>query len=96
MKHTQGQWVFSNYSDYEYGVYSEAEIDDGCDIALIRDKGESTLANARLISASPDLLEALEKIDSEAHNAQTLLFEASLGMIRLIAQQAIAKARGEK
>jgi len=56
----------------------------------------TALANPHLdlIKSAPNLLEALEKIDTEAHNMTPELWEATAGMIRLIAQEAINKARG--
>jgi hypothetical protein len=46
---------------------------------------ETTEANARLIAAAPDLLEALDEIDTYLDNAPT---------VRAIARAAIAKAKG--
>ncbi len=58
MKHTQGNWMASKYS-YDWGVYSNKN--QGRDIALVREYGslEEGEANAKLIAAAPDLLEAL-------------------------------------
>ena len=60
--HTPGPWNMSKYgNDYEeYGVYSET-APKSSDIASIKGK-----ANAALIAAAPDLLEALLEIDTAA------------------------------
>jgi len=58
-KHTQGNWSASKYSQ-DWGVYSETG--DGRDIALVREyQPEEAEANAKLIAAAPELLEALEE-----------------------------------
>jgi len=59
LKITKGEWTYSKYEPYDYGVYSEEG--DGRDIALVRSKKdeEESVANAKLIAAAPELLKAL-------------------------------------
>ena len=58
-KHTPGPWAISRHATPEYapqcGVYSEAD-DAGRDLAIA--KGSNAEANAALIAAAPELLEA--------------------------------------
>ncbi len=57
-KHTKGEWIYSSYSNFDYGVYSMEG--DSSDIALVRDRGVDgeAEANANLIAVAPELLDA--------------------------------------
>ena len=56
MSHTKGKWSFG----HNVGVYSgNTHI---ADIAPVENGFEETLANAKLIAAAPDLLEALHEL----------------------------------
>jgi len=59
--HTSGQWTSSEYSNNDWGVYSEEG--DGRDIALVRGckTKEESEANVRLITAAPEMLETLKE-----------------------------------
>lgn len=76
--HTTGQWTSSEYSNNDWGVYSEEG--DGRDIALVRDKGEQTKANVKLIAAAPELLhnvkELLALLRFHGYNHSTEIGEA--------------------
>lgn len=91
-KHTPGPWWLkvAHNGDcgilaYDTGVFAEAYAD-------IRHSGEDNrdeaLANARLIAAAPDLLEALKAI-----NVDICMVSASSENMRLV-RDAIAKAEG--
>ena len=101
-KHTQGPWTVSNETDIS-GIENDPE--NGCvgpvDVAhvYLRTVQGRTEANARLIAAAPDLLEALEWC------AETLAVfvadgsaapESVIGKNLTTARAAIAKATGEK
>ena len=60
LKITKGEWIYNKYEPCDYGVYSADG--DGRDIALVRSKNtdEESEANAKLIAAAPDLLNALK------------------------------------
>lgn len=92
-KHTQGPWLChpAKETDGKYCLYNN----DGDYLTLEDDVHE---ANANLIAAAPDMLEALEdlsenlniairSLDGEVHE---LMFESVLNAKRII-----AKARGE-
>lgn len=56
MSYTKGEWSFG----HNIGVYSgETHI---ADIAAVNNGFNETLANAKLIAAAPDLLEALIEV----------------------------------
>ena len=89
-KHTPGPWLADGASVYE-------ERDD---FSVICNFWSSSLpeweANARLIAAAPDLLEALEQLvieydDVELANAEPSSLTAAFNAARA----AIAKAKGE-
>jgi hypothetical protein len=64
MKHTKGPWYVS--PEIKTGIYADTE--DGtvyvCDMPEFVD-WETRLANAKLIAAAPEMLEALEYIIAE-------------------------------
>ena len=95
-KHTPGPWT------PEFGeAYRVRSQQDGGQIAIMmnlkgqfglagRRSGDEVAANARLIAAAPDLLEALEKI------AQINPYDtSSMGYVVSLARAAIVKATGE-
>jgi hypothetical protein len=103
-KYTPGPWKVRPYltpdkDDDPQGVYIVSPVADKLERAYSLAEPESdelasvhaeNLANAHLIAASPELVEALEEINSWA--------EAYGGLpeIRLIARKALNKARGGK
>lgn len=64
------------------------------DICEVYPKGEEGKANARLISAAPELLEALEEVVAEATAYEARHGEMRRPWVRK-ARAAIAKAKGE-
>lgn len=111
-KHTQGPWtLLPEEADKDYlrirgtrlgGRYKVANVHhiryEGAH-AVVRERDDAeTLANARLIAAAPELLEALEGLDEAYCRAGTPLTKAERNedRMRLIAaRSAIAKATGE-
>ena len=89
-KHTPGPWVWdSHYDDLRPLWYSE--MSQGCGY-LSWDNDETRDANAHLIAAAPDLLEALEAIVATWDGPKYNHFMAD--NIDL-ARAAIAKAKGQ-
>lgn len=90
-QHTPGPWTYqATAGNHDYAVYPEAT---GKCLALVRDFDE---ANARLITAAPELLEA-------AQNARNVLAALATGDLKTISRDsaalvtlraAIAKATG--
>jgi hypothetical protein len=102
--HTPGPWrVDLNQYDNEYRVYADGE--EKCPVinSLFKAKGEIGLANARLIAAAPDLLEALE---DAARHFENIAYEIKRGNVSNAAEiaknnvryakEAIAKAEGQE
>lgn len=94
--HTKGPWEIIGHSDddecrvrqtesvkHGKGFYSEITI---CEQI-------NRMANAHLIAAAPDLLEALSKLLAKAYKQN---FNDSYPEVLECAELAIAKARGEK
>ena len=91
MKHTPGPW-FAQYDDngfYEIG--SEAV---SLRLAFTYGEGDTDEANARLIAAAPDLLEALWGMATSFHAVEHM--EEHMQQSAARARAAIAKATGEK
>lgn len=99
MSHTKGPWLVDDgfygpdltSDDYHIIVagcgYHASPSDDGFAIT-----GCISTANARLISAAPELLEALEDMISFQYDGDPLRQESCPACIK--ARSAIAKARG--
>ena len=97
-KHTPGPWTFVGPSP------GGTACDDGGDYAIIQGRGiiaeaihhvdvgrtEDALANARLIAAAPDMLEALESVYERLHQDDTYVGDPLLAEVFA----AIAKATG--
>lgn len=98
-KHTPGPWHIGvrqpNSDKFIYGQNGE-EIAN-CD--RLTNFPDVNLANARLIAAAPELLEALGKIEAELSNLAGLTLDsgdnATLYDLSGIARTEIAKAKGE-
>jgi hypothetical protein len=85
-KHTPGPWVIQPSSNPKNGSAWRDIVSMGCEFTPSY-VGEALEHDARLIAAAPDLLIALQKIDSCAAE--------SVEWIRRVAREAIAKATGE-
>lgn len=84
-QYTPGPWVV----DYSHPDWVEGTTIWANDVVIahaVADQHHQTEANARLISAAPDLLAALQKIDANAAE--------SVEWIRRVAREAITKATG--
>ena len=89
MKHTLGPWTAEpNYEDEGFFNVWRDEGGSGFTVA----EGIGVEANARLIAAAPDLLEALQAIERGLTNGQKERGET----FQTIARAAIAKATGGK
>ena len=90
-KHTPGPW----HTAGEQGVQIRSAKDQIAKVWTMR--GNEWKANARLIAAAPELLEALQSIADccdEEHAARD--YASRQAEIRGIARAAIAKATGEQ
>ena len=87
-KHTPGPWYPTSA-----GIVCKDIGDLQHDIATCADWSEETEANARLIAAAPELLEALEPFG--AIDLIESRLPAEFAMLVLRARAAIAKATGE-
>ena len=105
-KHTPGPWkVRKGFSSGEYEVYPTRPGEKPgfkgarwADVATVSEasRGESARANARLIAAAPELLDALECIKSawEAHDDTPKATKVLLDEVQA-SFSLIAKAKGE-
>ena len=61
-QHTPGTWNFhTTAGDHQFAIYSEAD-ETGKDLALVYNRNENSKADAKLMAAAPELLEALQAI----------------------------------
>lgn len=102
VKHAPGPWAYRKAKDhggYEidalFGWFGFARVErfedfDHDDADQTRENDEESLANARLIAAAPELLEALEGLTRLARLHQVDGYSTAM----LAARDAIAKAKG--
>lgn len=87
-KHTPAPWVYDSFA-----LREEIRSESNPLIAVVSSvhcsSPEEMRDNARLIAAAPELLEALQTLVDLIHN------DDWFGEWRTIAQEAIAKAKGE-
>ena len=91
-KHTPGPWTHEGQGDItgiEDNGFGRGPV-DVCSVYLRAVEGRHE-ANARLIAAAPDLLEALERLVSAARDVGHGYMDQAIDN----AESAIAKARGE-
>ena len=98
MKHTKGPWKACEHGGYgDYDGNCIVILGDDLRVAIVLGSdNEETNANARLIAAAPDLLEALENL--HANIAEYARINNLGGFDNQDMQQAraaIAKAKGE-
>ena len=99
MKHTPGPWELGNpTSQLEFGVYATDKI-SGIRYFLANAEGhmgyKESLANARLIAAAPELLEALQSLVNQFLQRGVFTAPEHPDRIALaLAESAIAKATG--
>lgn len=101
-KHTPGPWkVFNAGPHYNNQAIDNLQIQYGEDGECISDH-VYTQADARLIAAAPELMEALERSDKQMEMAGECIeagrYDEALLHVRSMTRQrraAIAKARGE-
>jgi len=96
-KHTPGPWAYSPQKG-KPGHCNLAQVwrSDGKCLATLtstKNEGEAT-ADACLIAAAPDMLEALEKI--AAFDDGSVICTAKFDEMAAIARAAIKKSKGEK
>ena len=97
-KHTPGKWevAWGGYFDGEREVFVRRPEDDVAIAAKIIDPDTEapSAANARLIAAAPELLEALERVVDEQDGPPLLSRRAEWHAAVTAARAAIEKARG--
>lgn len=98
-KHTKGPWVTADgYGEKRYGTAVKSIHDDHLICSCTGYYGrEGAEANARLIAAAPELLEALESLKCEVilSDVDPKYIESHFRPSLDKAAAAIAKARGE-
>lgn len=88
--HTPGPWRYGRTLNNGLSVFSKVEVGSPDHIVAV---AEENTANARLIAAAPELLEALDALGEACHNEWGPRFrESAVGKKALAA---IAKATGE-
>jgi len=96
-KHTPGPWIAAAYGDYgDYDGKCRVILGEGGDIrtaVVLGFNNPENAANARLIAAAPDLLEALSSLASQ-HSESDLRADPDLHAAVKRARAAIAKATG--
>lgn len=102
MKHTAGPWRFDKIAYSQDLNFHIQTVDMSHKNTFIGEVGgglqtnHEIEANARLIAAAPELLEALEEIESmKAISALPEHLHALITAMKIAAKEAIAKAKGE-
>ena len=88
--HTPGPWKWDNNTEKVWGA-KKVEI---CKVAYMHMENDEREANARLISAAPDMLTALRLISAAA--SVLVNIDLQWRSLRMIVDEAIAKAEGRE
>jgi hypothetical protein len=87
-KHTPGEWDVNQFIDLDGDFHVQVVLkSNGCPLAHMYECGSETKANARLIAAAPDLLEALKALTHSLergellHDDQRAAFDSSIAAI---------------
>lgn len=80
-QHTPGPWMVRSYDSSSVGTK------DYMTAIIYGENREEETANANLIAAAPDLLEALETLENDDNSIPSFAWD--------MVQSAIAKAKGE-
>lgn len=97
-KHTSGPWTVSDNTATPYGqLMVESENHGAVALCYTVERGETSaplecIANARLVSAAPDMLDVLQAIAADIENRARLGLDAPAWYTR--ARAAIDKATG--
>ncbi len=90
--HTPGPWDYTESSGYVWGEDEDTKV---CMISFIPKQRDAMDANARLIAAAPEMLEALANINTLLTNApDAATLGAAVEQAITISRAAIQKARG--
>jgi hypothetical protein len=94
-QHTPGPWKFGSKADSKFYKRNISGA-DGYHVAAVSSRNEHEVdANARLIAAAPDLLEALELCQSNISSLLASAHPKVYGEWLTVVSAAIAKATGE-
>jgi hypothetical protein len=100
MKHTPGPWFLERITENAFHILDGDGEQSGL-LAVVEDSGNGETpvkANAHLIATAPEMLEALERIEGlllQSTGMAGIEIHSIVRRARLVASEAIAKARGE-
>lgn len=94
-KHTPGPWEVTGDRDSDEGLTVEARGGEVAFIASTTGYARADIANAFLIAAAPELLEALEHMVAVSNWATTIQSEEQYDAMIANAEAAIRKAKGD-
>jgi hypothetical protein len=95
-EHTPGPWSYGQVGDDCFTLFFD-DSGDGCgdgEVYISDAADDNSEANARLIAAAPDMLEALEGLLKNAPRPKSIRKDFSYTLYLEAAKTAIAKARG--
>ena len=98
-KYTQGPWKIGGYNSDSDGSVISSTTFPRRDIAYMQGGNINHVENAHLISAAPDLLEALESAQAILNPLSNIVktrYAKHAESVRDKIREAIAKARGDK
>ena len=89
MKHTQGNWELKQHS--QFANYKDIVVDGKCILSIANQRAtdEEAEANAKLIAAAPELLEALQLLLKASYRSAESIIETP---VEVMARKAIEKA----
>jgi len=96
-KHTPGPWLYREDKGGGYEVFpyngGPPEIGEWAEICTISEYNKDPEADARLIAAAPDLLEALEAVTSSCTSSDVPMSEGQTRIVTAPSRDSLVKAR---